>query len=328
MPCSRVTNSAVGLSATSAALRRRSSSAGPPAEGARWRISVRTAIMNSAAGMPLPDTSPRKKASRPSGRGKKSYRSPDTSRAGWTRANSSGSPSANTAKSAGKNDCWMSRANRNSWRSRSSRSRSDVQAGVLQDRRHLDGDGGQHFEVVGMEGMAGPQAVELDHPQPPVLPAQQRHAQKRTQVQRNHRGRQHEVRIAAHVLAEQADALLQGTADDGPAVGIIVRAARPGAGCAGRGPASGRPRRAGPCRGRPGGTGAADVRASRPSSGSMSSVRPRCWAISRTTCSLYAGFWLNSVWLEGAALTRARMIWSGSGGLLGVAAGRRCRSRT
>ena len=39
---------------------------------------------------------------------------------------------------------------------------------------------------------------------------------------RNHGGRQHQVRVAAHILAEQADAFIQGTADDGPAVGIIA----------------------------------------------------------------------------------------------------------
>ncbi len=41
-------------------------SAGPPVAAARWRTSVCTLTMNRAAGMPLSETSPTRKASRPS----------------------------------------------------------------------------------------------------------------------------------------------------------------------------------------------------------------------------------------------------------------------
>ena len=82
--------------------------------------------------------------------------------------------------------------------------------------------GGEHFQVVGVEGQTGPQTIQLNHPQAPALPSQQRHTQERTQIQRNHGGRQHQVGIAAHVLAEQTDAFFKGAADNGSAVRIIA----------------------------------------------------------------------------------------------------------
>lgn len=75
-----------GLLAASWALMRVMAAPGARPEATAYRHRVTAMDMNSAAGTPLPDTSPMTTTCLPSGATKKSYRSPPTSLAGSSRA--------------------------------------------------------------------------------------------------------------------------------------------------------------------------------------------------------------------------------------------------
>ena len=107
--------------------------------------------------------------------------------------------------------------------------RGRVQGRVLQHDADLQGDGRQHLQVLVAERHPGCRAVELDDALAVAVRGDQRHAQERAQVQLHERLTEHHLRVAGDVLAQDADALVQGAADDGAAVG---------GGVAGLGPAA------------------------------------------------------------------------------------------
>ena len=58
-----------------------------------------------------------------------------------------------------------------------------VQGRIIQHHGHLDGQGRQHFQVFAPKALPRTHAVQLDHAQAALGPAQQRHAQERVHVE-------------------------------------------------------------------------------------------------------------------------------------------------
>ena len=118
--------------------------------------------MNRAAGIPLPDTSPMKKANRPSGKGKKSYRSPDTCRAGWTRGKQLEAGIAERIEVGGQIALLNLAGQRQFLMQFLLFDAGGVQGRVFQHDADLESEGRQHFQVFVAERHTGRGAVELN----------------------------------------------------------------------------------------------------------------------------------------------------------------------